>query len=336
MTRSRSETSQHQLQHSDMETGTEQDSVFEQFRKFVRFWKDGRKASFKIECEDGEAFMNLSACLKSSRKTRHSPSKIRRNKLRAEFYRKKKQEICSDAEQLHEQCDVDNEDSLQIYPDLNANEVDSYQLCFLDEEDCDSCALSCSSSRPENESSFSDSDENEIERTPENSFADQCTAGPTVHCSTEENSLEQVIEFEEEIQHKDEVNIDFEEDEEQDNEDHIVNFVDVVMCEHYIEMLNSGSFYKTVKGFLKNEKSSNAPAPSTLFERYIQDPVTSDRRFFKVNYGFEEFGLLKQYCQTWDFRYFRDEYWIYDMLQEMKQRYENKGPLWLDFPKLEE
>ena len=56
----------------------------------------------------------------------------------------------------------------------------------------------------------------------------------------------------------------------------------------------------------------------------------------KVNYGFEEFGLLKQYCQAWDFRYFRDEYWIYDMLQEMKQRYENKGPLWLDFPKLEE
>ena len=110
------------------------------------------------------------------------------------------------------------------------------------------------------------------------------------------------------------------------------------MCEHYIEMLNSGTFYRTVKGFLKNEKSSNDSAPSTLYERlhrYIQDPVTSDRKFFKVNYGFEEFGLLKKGLQ--DVRYFRDEYWIYDMLQDMKLRYENKkGPLWLDFPKLEE
>ena len=54
-----------------------------------------------------------------------------------------------------------------------------------------------------------------------------------------------------------------------------------------------------------------------------------------MNYGFEEFGLLKRGLQ--DVSYFRDEYWIYDMLQDMKLRYENKkGPLWLDFPKLEE
>jgi len=238
----------------------------------------------------------------------------------------------SDAEQLHEQCDVGKEDSLQIYPDLNANEVDSYQLCFFDEEGSDRCALS-SCSRQENEFSFSDRDENEIERTSENCFADQCTAGPTVHCYTEENSLEQDIVNEEEIEHKDEVSIDFEKDEEEDNEENIDNFVNVVMCEHYIAQLYSGSFHKTVLEFWKNEKSSKAPVPSSCYEKYIHDPVTSDRMCFKVNYGFEEFRLLKKGLQ--DVRYFRDEYWIYNMLEEMKQRYEKKGPLWLDFPKLE-
>ena len=58
----------------------------------MQFWKDGQKASFKIDCENGEAVMNMSVCLKSSKKTRHSPSKIRRNKMRAEIYRKKKQQ----------------------------------------------------------------------------------------------------------------------------------------------------------------------------------------------------------------------------------------------------
>ena len=65
----RSETNQHQLKHSDLNTGTKRDSVFEQIKKFVQFWKDGQKASFKIECENGDAVMNMSVCLKSSRKT---------------------------------------------------------------------------------------------------------------------------------------------------------------------------------------------------------------------------------------------------------------------------
>ena len=65
----RSETNQHQLKHSDLDTGTKQDSVFEQIEKFLQFWKDGQKASFKIECENGDAVMNMSVCLKSSRKT---------------------------------------------------------------------------------------------------------------------------------------------------------------------------------------------------------------------------------------------------------------------------
>ena len=61
------------------------DSVFEQVNKFLQFWSNGQKASFKIECENGEAVMNMSVCLKSSRKKRNSPSKIKRNKVRAEI-----------------------------------------------------------------------------------------------------------------------------------------------------------------------------------------------------------------------------------------------------------
>jgi len=140
----RSESSQHLLQSSDLDTGTKQDdSVFEQFSKFMQFWKDGQKASFKIECEDGEVLMNLSVCLKNSRKTRHSPSKIRRNRLRAEKYRKQKQKdkVTDDAKQLQEHFDVNNEMFSDINSDFNGNEVSNclsldndYQFCFMDDE----------------------------------------------------------------------------------------------------------------------------------------------------------------------------------------------------------
>ena len=172
-----SRTSQYQQQNSDMETKTRQDSVFEQFNKFVQYWNSGQKASFNIECENGEAVMNMSVSLRSSRKARQSPSKIKRNKLRAEIYRKKKQlEIRKGAEQLYEHFDVDDENVLEINSDFNGNdepngfsreshESRNYQLCFVDEEDCDSCGLS--SSCPENfletEFSISDRDEDEIE-----------------------------------------------------------------------------------------------------------------------------------------------------------------------------
>ena len=233
-----------------MEATTRQDSVFGQINKFVQYWNSalhcsGQKASFKIECENGEASMNMSVSFRSSRKTSHSPSKIKRNKMRTEIYRKKKQlEI---GEQLKEQFD-----DLEINSDFNRNDevnqlaenifssisdenssVDNfpnnnYQLCFVDEDDCGSCGLSSIT-----DISILDSDEDEAEsdltRTPEDCSDDQYNVGPTVYCHHEESFLEQNIEDtdEEEIEHDDDDDR-FEIDTD--------NFVDVVMCEHYIAL----------------------------------------------------------------------------------------------------
>ena len=169
------------------------DSVFEQVNKFLQFWSNGQKASFKIECENGEAVMNMSVCLKSSRKTRNSPSKIKRNKVRAEIYRKKKQlEIGEDPEQLHEQFDFNDEDVVYINSDLNGNGADSngaiilssnadfilssdndYQVCFVEDEEslCEECDQSCdddcdlnsNESEQEHDTELSISDQDEID-----------------------------------------------------------------------------------------------------------------------------------------------------------------------------
>ena len=194
---------QHQLQISDLETETNQESVFEQFTKFVQFWKDGRKASFNVECDNGEAVMNLSVSLKSSRKTRHSPSRIRRNKKRAEKHRKKQQQEFN-AEQLQEKNDVDNEDSLDIDSDFNGNEVNNfhsldyeYQLCFVNDDDySDVFSLDSNAQRQDletelfgteeevigNEDDTDEVNKNDEESEPlgddETSSADGCTAGP--------------------------------------------------------------------------------------------------------------------------------------------------------------
>ena len=48
---------QHQLCDSVLETGTKHNSVFDQITKFIEFWKNGQKASFKIESENGEAWI---------------------------------------------------------------------------------------------------------------------------------------------------------------------------------------------------------------------------------------------------------------------------------------
>merc|ERR1719342_1222380 len=137
-----SRTSRYQQQNSDMETKTRQDSVFKQFNKFMQYWNSGQKASLNIECDNGEAVMNMSVSLRSSRRTRYSPSKIKRNKLRAEIYRKKKE---LERRTCEEQFDVDDENDLEIKSDENKecssmnNFLDSnYQLCFVDEDDCDS------------------------------------------------------------------------------------------------------------------------------------------------------------------------------------------------------
>ena len=333
----KSRTGQYEQQNSDMETITRQDSVFEQVNKFVQYWNSGQKASFNIECENGEAVMNMSVSLRSNRKTRHSPSKIKRNKLRAEIYRKKKQlENRTCEKQVNEQFGVDDENVLEIDSDFNGNnelhgfsseslEHSNYQLCFLDEDDCYSCGLS--SSRPEiffeTEFSISDKDEEEIDSelimTPENCSADQCTVGPTVHCHHQD-------------QDEDEVNIDAEECEEQDHVIDINNFVYVVSCEHFIAIMNNGSLYKKVEGFWKNDDSSTKAAAYACDRGESVIGVYSDKMTFKVNYGFEEFGLLRKGLH--DVSYYQDEYWLFNMLSDMKLRYEEKGSLWLDFPKV--
>ena len=85
------------------------EAVLEQVNKFLQFCNNGQKASFDTESENG----NMSVCLKSSRKTRNSPCRIKRNKTRAETYRKEKQlHIGEDSEQLTEQLDFNDEDAL--------------------------------------------------------------------------------------------------------------------------------------------------------------------------------------------------------------------------------
>ena len=113
---------QHQLCDSVLETGTRHDSVFDQITKFIEFWKNGQKASFKIECENGEAVMNMSVSLKSSKKTRHSPSKVRRNRMRAEKYKQKKHELEVCGKQLLQEFHDDNDDIFDINSDINGNE----------------------------------------------------------------------------------------------------------------------------------------------------------------------------------------------------------------------
>ena len=169
--------------------------------------------------------------------------------------------------------------------------------------------------------SMSDRDEIESDTimTPENCSVDKCTVGPTVHCHHQD-------------QDEDEVNIDAEECEEQDHVIDINNFVYVVSCEHFIAIMNNGSLYKKVEGFWKNDDSSTKAAAYACDRGESVIGVCSDKMSFKVNYGFEEFGLLRKGLH--DVSYYQDEYWLFNMLSDMKLRYEEKGSLWLDFPKV--
>merc|ERR1711973_1043608 len=68
------------------------------------------------------------------------------------------------------------------------NFLDSnYQLCFVDEDDCDSCD-SRAVDFLETDVSISDRDEIESDTimTPENCSVDNSTVGPTVHCHHED------------------------------------------------------------------------------------------------------------------------------------------------------
>jgi len=125
------------------------DSVFEQVNKFLQFLNNGQKASFKIECENGEAVMDMSVCFQSTRKTtRHSPSKIKRNKVRAEMYRKKRQ---LEFEKQHAPdiiSDFNGNEELNLVECFDENRLSSilsfdndYQFCFMDDDNCNDCDL---------------------------------------------------------------------------------------------------------------------------------------------------------------------------------------------------
>ena len=64
------------------------------------------------------------------------------------------------------------------------------------------------------------------------------------------------------------------------------------------------TIYKRVEGFWKKNHSSDRG------EELIR--ICSNKKIFKVNYGFEEFGLLREGLH--DVRYFQDEYWISNIL----------------------
>ena len=161
------------------------DSVIEQVNKFLQFWNNGQKASFKIECENGEAVMDLSVCFQSSRKTRHSPSKIKRNKERADIYRRKKQLAFSvNAENLHDHLDLNDEHTFDVNSDFNGNEElvnsidenrfssqvscilgtdNDYQICYMNDENCDDHDLNSNEPGQDHEMECSDQDESENE-----------------------------------------------------------------------------------------------------------------------------------------------------------------------------
>jgi len=301
-----------------METKTRQDSVFEQFNKFMQYWNSGQKASLNIECDNGEAVMNMSVSLRSSRRTRYSPSKIKRNKLRAEIYRKKKE---LERRTCEEQFDVDDENDLEINSDFNGNDelnsvtenvfssksdenkecssmnnfLDSnYQLCFVDEDDCDSC-----DSRAVNflETDVSMSDRDQIESdtimTPENCSVDKCTVGPTVHCHHDDVDEDKDI-------------VDNEEGEEQDHEIEINSddiggndLIFIVFCENYVSELRTGRISLSIRGYKKEDRDNSEDRKRKSGEDFIRAPSGSLKNFFALHsencvfkeyFGFEEGG----------------------------------------------
>ena len=81
---------------TDSKSNSNENLVCESLTKFFELWRGRQAATFHLECRNGEASFHFSAFLgqpeKQGRKVSNkiSPSKIRRNKARAEAHAAKK------------------------------------------------------------------------------------------------------------------------------------------------------------------------------------------------------------------------------------------------------
>ena len=185
---------------------------------FLQLWRKEKQATLSLECKDGRASVNLSVSLgtstrekmnsmpsspvpPSSRKsrTRSSPSKLRRNRARAQEYHEKKR---SELEKIRL-------GKVPIVPELNKSQENvsdknnianvsiarDYQLCFMDDDVFDDDAETADDGvinledgcdngiKPlEEDAGVVTSDQQKLEPN----FSEQCTGGPTVHCQHEE------------------------------------------------------------------------------------------------------------------------------------------------------
>ena len=94
----------------ELESSHHDDFVSDTFTKFMELWKNGKEAALNINCKDGKAWIQISCFLGYQRnakffspgnpkRTKPSPSKLRRNRERAENFRLKKRQEVSRLEQ---------------------------------------------------------------------------------------------------------------------------------------------------------------------------------------------------------------------------------------------
>ena len=94
----------------ELEASHHDDFASDAFTKFIELWKNGKEAALNINCRNGKAWIQISCFLGyqndaksftpgNSKLTKPSPSKLRRNKERAENFRLKKRQEASRLEQ---------------------------------------------------------------------------------------------------------------------------------------------------------------------------------------------------------------------------------------------
>ena len=220
----------HQLQDEDL-------IVESVIKSFMQIWSNGRQAKVSLECKDGGAFMNFSVSLGTREKkysvptspvppsprksrTRSSPSKLRRNRARAQDYfeRKKLEKVPSLSKTDPDNCLFISEDfkSEEIVitgvsdmksasakvSDKNVSCARDYQLCFIDDDVFDETTetkIAVDNNKAEFGFGVTDKETSEISSLSVTSCGDQCAVGPTVHChhTDESASDERMIMFDE-------------------------------------------------------------------------------------------------------------------------------------------
>ena len=212
----------HQLQDKDF-------IVESVIKSFMQIWSNGRQAKVSLECKDGGAFMNFSVSLGTGEKkysvppspvppsprksrTRSSPSKLRRNRARAQDYfeRKKLEKVPSLSKTDPDSClfiseDFESEESVKtgVSDTKSASaKVSDYQLCFIDDDVFDErteTKIAVDNNKAEFGFGVTDKETSEISSLSVTSCGDQCAVGPTVHChhTDESASDERMIMFEE-------------------------------------------------------------------------------------------------------------------------------------------